>query len=263
MDALIGLLNAGMSVARFNFSHGSHEYHQARTRSGPPRAPRGAAPSRALTRRRVPARGGATKTARQQETLDNLRAACFASGKLCAVLLDTKGPEIRTGFMAGGKAVQLEKGHELTLTTDYEHQGTADCFAVSYKHLARDVAVGATILMADGALMLEVLSKDETAGTLRCRCLNSFKMGERKNCNLPGVIVDLPTLTDKDVDDIVNWGVKNRRARARPPERAHSCTPRSRNERPAARLLLGSGSRAALSPPACCLSAPWRHLAHP
>ncbi|GLT31854.1 hypothetical protein SLA2020_065620 [Shorea laevis] len=74
------LLKAGMNVARFNFSHGSHEYHQ--------------------------------------ETLDNLRTAMANTGILCAVMLDTKGPEIRTGFLKEGKPIQLNQGQEITITTD-------------------------------------------------------------------------------------------------------------------------------------------------
>ena len=171
VEQLEALLRAGMSVARFNFSHGSHEYHQ--------------------------------------ETLGNLREACKRSGKLCAVLLDTKGPEIRTGMLMDGKAIELVKGQELILTTDYGFLGQPGRVAVSYKHLARDVVVGGQILMADGAVMLQVAAVDVAAGEVRCICLNSCKLGERKNVNLPGVVVDLPTLTEKDEDDLVNWGVKN------------------------------------------------------
>jgi hypothetical protein len=79
---LCEMLRAGMNVARFNFSHGSHDYHQ--------------------------------------ETLDNLRQAMQETGIMAAVMLDTKGPEIRTGFLEGGDPVHLEVGQEVTITTDYE-----------------------------------------------------------------------------------------------------------------------------------------------
>ena len=171
VSQLLALLNAGMSVARFNFSHGSHEYHQ--------------------------------------ETLSNLREACHISEKVCAVLLDTKGPEIRTGMLVDGKPVQLTKGQTLTLTTDYSVLGTPDRIACSYAHLARDVKPGGRILMADGAVLLEVTATSVEKGEVQCICLNDAKLGEKKNCNLPGVVVDLPTLTEKDVDDLLNWGVKN------------------------------------------------------
>ncbi|CAN1294690.1 Pyruvate kinase, cytosolic isozyme [Linum perenne] len=132
------LLRAGMNVARFNFSHGSHEYHQ--------------------------------------ETLDNLRTGMVNTGILCAVMLDTKGPEIRTGFLKDGKPIQLTQGQEITISTDYT---------------------------------IKVLSCDKEAGLVQCRCENSAVLGERKNVNLPGVIVDLPTLTEKDKEDIMKWGVPN------------------------------------------------------
>ena len=169
VDDLEKLLFAGMSVARFNFSHGTHEYHL--------------------------------------ECLNNLRQACMNTGKVCAVLLDTKGPEIRTGTLEDGKPVTLERGKELTLTTDYSVVGNKDLLAVSYQWMARDVKAGDNILMADGSVMLEVIATDVDAGTVRVKCLNSATIGERKNCNLPGVAVDLPTLTEKDLHDIIGFGV--------------------------------------------------------
>ncbi|KAL5719358.1 pyruvate kinase [Ranunculus cassubicifolius] len=166
------LLLAGMNVARFNFSHGSHEYHQ--------------------------------------ETLDNLRTAMANTGILCAVMLDTKGPEIRTGFLKDGKAINLVKGQEITISTDYQIKGDDTLISMSYRKLAEDVKPGSVILCADGSISLTVLSCDKEKGLVRCRCENSATLGERKNVNLPGVIVDLPTLTEKDEDDIMNWGVPNK-----------------------------------------------------
>lgn len=170
VEEISKLLKAGMSVARFNFSHGDHEYHY--------------------------------------EALANLREACRLTEKVCAVLLDTKGPEIRTGFLEGGEPVHFEVGQTLTLTTDYNVKGNSSLIAVSYKHLARDVRPGGSILMADGAVVLRVDATDEAAGTVSCTCMNKAKLGERKNCNLPGVEVDLPTLTEKDVHDLVDFGAR-------------------------------------------------------
>ena len=171
VEDLEGLLQAGMSVARFNFSHGTHEYHA--------------------------------------ECLENLRAACANVDKTCGVLLDTKGPEIRTGMLRDGEPVELKRGNMVTLTTDYSVLGTAEMIAVSYEHMARDVMPGDNILMSDGNVMLEVLETDPGSGTVTCECLNSATLGERKNCNLPGVKVDLPTLTEKDLHDIVGFGIVN------------------------------------------------------
>ncbi|PSC70200.1 pyruvate kinase [Micractinium conductrix] len=171
VPTLCEMLRSGMNIARFNFSHGSHEYHQ--------------------------------------ETLNNLRLAMRETRIMCAVMLDTKGPEIRTGFLEDEKPVVLEAGAELTITTDYSIKGTKDLIAMSYAKLAQDVKKGSTILCADGSISLEVLETNPAAGTVRARCLNTATLGERKNVNLPGVIVDLPTLTEKDIDDLINWGIPN------------------------------------------------------
>lgn len=75
--------------------------------------------------------------------------------------------------------------------------------------MAPSVNPGQQILVADGSLVLTVLSCDAAVGEVTCRIENSASIGERKNMNLPGVVVDLPTFTEKDVDDIVNFGIKN------------------------------------------------------
>jgi pyruvate kinase len=80
---------------------------------------------------------------------------------------------------------------------------------MSYKKLPVDVKPGHVILCADGTISLTVLSCDPEAGTVRCMCENTAMLGERKNCNLPGIVVDLPTLTEKDKEDIMEWGVPN------------------------------------------------------
>ncbi|PKU66024.1 Pyruvate kinase, cytosolic isozyme [Dendrobium catenatum] len=223
------LLRAGMNVARFNFSHGTHEYHQ--------------------------------------ETLDNLNIAMQNTQILCAVMLDTKasgkekgnwsrssgaleslweetsvtttkkayefsydarvedasllkctiedlncfkGPEIRTGFLKDGKPIKLTEGQEISVTTDYSIKGDENTISMSYKKLPVDLKPGNTILCADGTITLTVLSCDPSAGAVRCRCENTAMLGERKNVNLPGIVVDLPTLTDKDKEDILDWGVPNK-----------------------------------------------------
>ncbi|KIZ06088.1 pyruvate kinase [Monoraphidium neglectum] len=171
VEVIEELLRAGMNVARFNFSHGSHEYHQ--------------------------------------ETLNALRKAMENTKIMCAVMLDTKGPEIRTGMLEGGKPVQLTAGQEVTLTADYSIQGTKDVIAMSYAKLAVDLKPGALVLCADGSIVMEVISCDAKAGKVKARCKNTAVLGERKNVNLPGVVVDLPTLTEKDIDDLVNWGIPN------------------------------------------------------
>jgi len=125
-------------------------------------------------------------------------------------MLDTKGPEIRSGFFANGaKKIELVKDETIVLTSDYSFKGDKTKLACSYPTLATSVNAGQQILVADGSLVLTVLSTDPAAGEVTCRIENNAAIGERKNMNLPGVIVDLPTLTEKDIDDITNWGIPN------------------------------------------------------
>jgi len=132
------------------------------------------------------------------------------TGILCAVMLDTKSPVIRTGFLKEGKPIQLKQGQEITISIDYKIQGDSNTISMSYKKLAEDLKPGDVILCSDGTISLNVLSCDKYLGLVRCRCENSALLGERKNVNLPGIVVDLPTLTEKDKEDIMQWGVPNK-----------------------------------------------------
>jgi len=169
---LESLIDAGMNVARFNFSHGDHKGHKA--------------------------------------CLDRLREAAKNKEQNVAVMLDTKGPEIRSGFFAGGASkICLTKGETIVLTSDYEFLGDKHKLACSYPALATSVTPGQSILVADGSLVLTVLECNDEDGEVTCRVENNASIGERKNMNLPGVVVDLPTLTEKDIDDIVNFGIRH------------------------------------------------------
>lgn len=129
-----------------------------------------------------------------------------------SVLLDTKGPEIRSGFFQEGiDKIELAKGQDLILTSDYEYKCDTVIptkLACTYDKIASSVTPGQQILVADGSLVLTVKSCDVAAGEVTCRVENTAALGERKNMNLPGVKVELPTFTEKDVDDIVNFGIK-------------------------------------------------------
>jgi pyruvate kinase len=128
-----------------------------------------------------------------------------------SVLLDTKGPEIRTGFFANdAKKIDLKKGESIILTSDYSYKGDSHKLACSYDHLATSVTGGQQILVADGSLVLTVLTTDPSLQEITCRIENNTSIGERKNMNLPGVKVDLPTFTEKDVKDIVEFGIARR-----------------------------------------------------
>jgi len=168
VEKLGELIDNGMNVARLNFSHGDHKTHG--------------------------------------NTLNNLRAALAARpGKNVAVLLDTKGPEIRTGFLEGGKPIQIKRDSIVELTTDYEFLGNPTKLAVSYGEMPQSVDVGSQILVADGSLVMSVT--EVRSDSVLARAENDCMLGERKNMNLPGAIVKLPTLTAKDEDDLVNFGV--------------------------------------------------------
>jgi len=124
-----------------------------------------------------------------------------------AILLDTKGPEIRTGFFKDGGKINLVAGEDLKLVTDYSFKGDNTCFALSYDKLCESVKPGSIILCADGSLSLKV--KTVATDHVITEVMNNCSLGERKNCNLPGIQVDLPVLQDKDKDDLVNFGIAN------------------------------------------------------
>jgi len=171
VEGLGKLIDAGMNVARLNFSHGDHKGHG--------------------------------------ETLDRLREAMATrKDKPIAIMLDTKGPEIRTGFFEEsykGK-LSLKAGQDLELVTDYGYKTTDGTkLAISYPSLPTSVKAGGMILAADGNLVLKV--KEIRATSVVVEVVNDCELGERKNMNLPGCIVDLPTLTAQDEDDLVNFGL--------------------------------------------------------
>lgn len=135
---------------------------------------------------------------------------CAAIPQFNIVQFFLQGPEIRTGTLKGGQGIKLQRGQELMITTDYEHAGDTTMIAMSYPKLADDVKPGNMILCSDGTITLTVLECNTSAGTVKCRCENSASLGERKNVNLPGIVVDLPTFTPRDIEDIMIWGVSNR-----------------------------------------------------
>ncbi|KAG2961300.1 Pyruvate kinase, partial [Phytophthora cactorum] len=167
-EGLLELIDAGMNVARFNFSHGDHASHLS-----------------CLTR----LRGALAKR----------------PNKNVAIMLDTKGPEIRTGFLANKGKVTIQKDSLIELTTDYEFLGDETKIACSYPQLPQSVKVGGSVLVADGSLVLTVTEIKDNG--IVCRANNTATLGERKNMNLPGCKVLLPTLTEKDEDDLINFGL--------------------------------------------------------
>ena len=162
------LIRNGMDVARFNFSHGDH--------------------------------------AEQKSRMDLLKELREEEHSNVAILLDTKGPEIRTGLLKDGKKIMLEAGKKFTLTTE-EVAGDENIVSISYPGLINDVSKGKTILIDDGLIGLKV--KEIKDGTdIVCDVINGGLLGSRKGVNVPNVRVNLPSITEKDKADI-EFGLEN------------------------------------------------------
>ena len=161
------LLNAGMNVMRLNFSHGDFEEH-----------------------------GG---------HITNLEAIMKETGKIFAVLLDTRGPEIRTCSLENGQDIQLVTGQKITITTDSSVVGNRSIISVTYPDLARDLNEGDIVLLDDGLLALKVLSTTDTE--VSCEVLNNGTLGEKKGVNLPNTHISMPFLSEHDKNDIL-FGIK-------------------------------------------------------
>ncbi len=161
LEQITALVRAGMNIARFNFSHGDHAEHLGR--------------------------------------LQTVRVASAETGIPVATMLDTKGPEIRTGTLRGDEKIRLVPGQRIVLTTD-EVEGTAERLSISYKELPNEVKVGGHIFLADGLMDLEVESVE--GGDIHCVIHSGGLLGSRKNVNVPGVRTSLPAMTAKDEHDI-------------------------------------------------------------
>ena len=164
MDKIIlkELIAGGMNVARFNFSHGSYEEHA--------------------------------------ERIALVRQVSEQLGIPVALMLDTKGPEIRTGLLKDGKKVSLEQGKEFTLYTE-EREGDETGCSITYQQLVYDVRKGDTILIDDGLIGLE--EQRVSADKIECIIKNGGELGERKGVNVPNVKIHLPGVTQKDREDIL------------------------------------------------------------
>lgn len=167
VEVLEELIDAGMNVARLNFSHGDHEEHKVR--------------------------------------IDRINEAARRKGKVVGILLDTRGPEIRTHSMKDGQ-VELVVNQQVSISMD-EVEGTNDVFSVTYDKLIEDVGIGSTILLDDGLIQLEVTGKDEEKGLIHTTVINSGVLKNKKGVNVPDVQVQLPGMTEKDAADIL-FGIK-------------------------------------------------------
>ena len=161
-DLMKKLIETGMDVARFNFSHGDHDEQKMR-----------------------------------MDMLKELRKELKTP---VAILLDTKGPEIRTGVLKDGKKVNLVTGQTFTLTTVQETGDENHC-SVSYTGLTEDIKEGDTILIDDGLIGLRV--EKVNAPEIVCTVVNGGELGEKKGVNVPNVSINLPNLTEKDKGDLL------------------------------------------------------------
>ena len=159
-ETLRELIKNGLNVCRLNFSHGSHEEHKGRM--------------------------DLVKKLREELNMPT------------AILLDTKGPEIRTGKFDAPE-VLLEEGQTFTITMK-DVMGNKEMCTVSYKGLANDVKTGDTILIDDGLVGLTV--KEVNGDDIVCEVQNSGIVKNHKGVNVPGVKVNLPAITEKDRSDI-------------------------------------------------------------
>ena len=116
------------------------------------------------------------------------------------ILMDTKGPEVRTTASAEGH-IDFKTGERVTIVGKPEQETTHECIAVSYPGFVNDLSVGADVLIDDGDLELRVIDKNED--TLFCEVCNDATLGNRKSVNVPGVRINLPSLTEKDRNNIL------------------------------------------------------------
>jgi pyruvate kinase len=160
-DKLVAMIKAGMNVARLNLSHGTHDEHRQRIRQ--------------------------------------LRAAAEQAGTQIAIMIDTRGIEIRTGRLEDGP-VELEPGNIFTLYTN-EDRGDADGVSVTYRKLAEEVTPGTPILLDDGAIELEV--RESGNGEIHCIVIHGGRLGDSKSVNLPDTRLALSAVSPENREDVV------------------------------------------------------------
>ena len=166
VEVLRGIIRAGMNIARLNFSHGNHEEHKKR--------------------------------------IELVRKVSREENKDVAIMLDTKGPEIRIKQFEC-KKIALKIGDEFTLSCE-DVVGNESIVSVTYDNLYNEVSVGTTILIDDGLIEIEVKQID--GKNIICEVISGGELSNNKSINIPNTKIMLPALTDKDIEDIV-FGIEN------------------------------------------------------
>lgn len=166
------MVQAGMNIARFNFSHGEYSWHK--------------------------------------EAMERIKRICAQEKRLVAILLDTKGPEIRTGKTLEGKDIIINSGDIFEVTADDSPCYAADGkknghLSLTWKQAAEKLSVGNKILVADG--LVEFIVEQTDSDKVICKALNNGIIGSRKNVNLVGVHAGLPIMSEQDKKDIA-FGVE-------------------------------------------------------
>jgi pyruvate kinase len=165
--AMRDLLRLGMDVARLNFSHGTHEDHA--------------------------------------RNIERLRRAAEKEDRTICVLQDLQGPKIRTGRLEGREPILLKSGSAVIITPR-DIAGTPTRISTTFPDLAREVGVGARILLRDGLIELRV--RTVRGKDVVCDVLNGGTLGEHQGINLPGTALSIPALTEKDRKDL-EFGLKH------------------------------------------------------
>lgn len=165
-EVLKALVNEGMNVARINFSHGTHPEHKKR--------------------------------------IDTIKKLRDDLDDPIAIMLDTKGPEIRIKTFKDGM-IRIEQGQDFTLTSE-DVEGDETRVSVTYKDITKDLKADDRVLIDDGLVEFTVISVDEK--NVYMKAVNSGELSDRKGVNLPSVKVNLPTLTEKDIEDLI-FGIEN------------------------------------------------------
>ena len=161
VDVLRGVLRAGVDICRINMAHASHEW--------------------------------------TCKAVDAIRAASIEEGREVSILMDIKGPEIRTGFL--NEHIQLDKGQYIDLTQSDEAgpDGDIPAIDINYPSLIDEVEIGDILLVDSGLMRFEVV--EVRIDRIRCRVVIPGKMGSRRHINIPGKKINLPAMTEKDIAD--------------------------------------------------------------